>query len=491
MILVSYHFTSFVLVASCSGRCIEKDQNKNDMSTTDSKKKEENELLYAVRILSDNKTMENITKSEKECLEQLDRQLNQGDHSRISDKLFLNDQIPLLSFIRNREIDRKDFTVGNVCGKGNFGTVYKGEVRGLFYRGSQTHVAMKTIQDVTNHNDTDCFLAEIKLLSNLKMHCNLVNMLGSYTSSIQETGEIWMLLELCEFGDLRGFITRNRDMIISSFQGYVDKKFQMNSRTFLRWSYDIAKGMEYLSKRRVMHGDLAARNVLLCHLGDHDKNIVAKIADFGLSKKLTEKNYYRKTERNYVPWKWMAIEYLEDNLFRMKSDVWSFAVVIWEMFSLGKQPYGEKDYDEVLDDLRNGEYLECPSTIEKITDWPAKQFYEDISKRCFVMEEENRISFEELVIFLQDVLNEEELKSYDQMSNQYSAKYDLLLNKEIRGRLSTNKGSRKKKKSSSKEEMDRRSSSALPRPLTKEEIDRRTSLDYSPIQENEVFFEHD
>ena len=216
--------------------------------------------------------MNRISKSEQEYLELLAQNLQKGDHSRISDKLFLNDQISLLSFIRNREIDRKDFSVGNICGKGNFGAVYKGVARGLFYRGSETDVAMKTILDVTNHNDTDCFLAEIKLLSNLKMHCNLVNMLGSYTSSIRETGEIWILLELCEFGDLKGFITKNRDAFLSSFEGYVDKKLRINSRTFLRWAYDIAKGMEYLSKRRVMHGDLAARNILLCHLGDHDKN---------------------------------------------------------------------------------------------------------------------------------------------------------------------------------------------------------------------------
>ena len=242
--------------------------------------------------------------------------------------------------------------------------------------------------------------------------------------------------------------------------------------------------MEYLSKRRVMHGDLAARNILLCHLGDHDKNIVAKVADFGLSKKLTQKNYYRKVERNYVPWKWMAFEYLEDNVFKIKSDVWSYAVVIWEMFSLGEQPYGRKDYDDVLDDLRNGDYLECPSLTEKISDWSAKQFYADISKMCFVIEEKDRSSFEEIVIFLNSILNEAELKAYEKMSKQYSAKYDLLLNKEIRGRLSTVKGSIHRP--SKKEEMDRRPSSALPRPSTKAEIDRRLSC--SPIQENEVFF---
>ena len=178
----------------------------------------------------------------------------------------------------------------------------------------------------------------------------------------------------------------------------------------------------------------------------------------------------------------------------MKSDVWSYAVVIWEMFSLGEQPYGSKDYDEVLDDLRNGEYLECPDVIERIKDWPARQYYVDIAKKCFVLEEENRISFEELVIFLSTILNEAELKSYEQMSKKYCAKYDLLLNREVRGRLSTRKGS--KPKSSKREETDRRPSSSIPsssssklssQMSSKSESDRRSS-ECSPIKENEVFF---
>ena len=489
--------TSFLLTVSCTRRKNNDDKNsclKNDVSTSESGKRDNGELIYAVTVLKDNKEMGQISIAEQECLDLLARSLNQGDHTRISDKIFLNDQIPLLSFIRNREIKRRDFTVGSICGKGNFGTVYRGEARGLFYRGSKTEVAMKTIQDVTNHNDTDCFLAEIKLLSNLNMHCNLVNMLGSYTSSIQETGEIWILLELCEFGDLKDFITKNKSLFIAGFEGNVDTKYLINSRSLLCWSHDIAKGMEYLSRRRVMHGDLAARNILLCHLGDHDKYMTAKVADFGLSKKLSQKNYYRKTERNYVPWKWMAYEYLEDNIFKMKSDVWSYAVVIWEMFSLGEQPYGSKDYDEVLDDLRNGEYLECPDVIERIKDWPARQFYVDIAKKCFVLEEENRISFEELVIFLSTILNEAELKSYEQMSKKYCAKYDLLLNREVRGRLSTRKGS--KPKSSKREEIDRRPSSSIPSSSSsklssqlssKSDTDRRSS-ECSPIKENEVFF---
>ena len=208
----------FVFTATCwcrKTKSTNEEHINSGSESSDSGTNEDTELLYVVRVIKDNKKMNEISHSEKECLDRFAMDLKKGDHARISDKLFLNDQIQLLSFIRNREISRKNFTVGSALGKGNFGTVYNGEARGLFYGGSKTPVAMKTIQDVTNHNDTDCFLAEIKLMSNLNMHCNLVNMLGSYTSSIQETGEVWILLELCEFGDLKTFVTKNKDLFTS------------------------------------------------------------------------------------------------------------------------------------------------------------------------------------------------------------------------------------------------------------------------------------
>ena len=86
-----------------------------------------------------------------------------------------------------------------------------------------------------------------------------------------------------------------------------------------------------------MHGDLAAHNILIS-TSDRE-NYLAKITDFGLSKAFYDKTSYKKEDRRNVPWKWMAVDFLETSIFTMSSDVWSFGVVFWEMLSIGRTPY--------------------------------------------------------------------------------------------------------------------------------------------------------
>ena len=152
---------------------------------------------------------------------------------------------------------------------------------------------------MSHKNEVDSLLCEIKILSNIALHVNLVNMMGACTSDPGASGEIWMLLEYCEHGDLSSFMIKYQKRFQKSISETINKfsAVKITNRLLVKWAYHIAKGMEYLAGKQVMHGDLAARNILISGGGrGKDQHLVAKVADFGLSKKMYEKKFYKGIE---------------------------------------------------------------------------------------------------------------------------------------------------------------------------------------------------
>jgi serine/threonine protein kinase len=96
--------------------------------------------------------------------------------------------------------------------------------------------------------------------------------------------------------------------------------------------------MEFLGQRNIYHGDLAARNILLT------ENLVAKVADFGLSKRLYSSLYSSLGDEARLPIKWLALETLVAGKASIKSDIWSYGVLMWEIFELGREPYRKGSY---------------------------------------------------------------------------------------------------------------------------------------------------
>ena len=123
----------------------------------------------------------------------------------------------------------------------------------------------------------------------------------------------------------------------------------------------VAKAMEYLASKFILHSDLAARNVLLSTLGKG--TLVAKVGDFGLSRPFYQRSYVKTLEGVGLPFQWLAPEFFKSGEFYLSSDVWSYGVLFWEMFSLGQSPYGDNvTYENVKARLLfEGRYLECPT----------------------------------------------------------------------------------------------------------------------------------
>merc|ERR1712152_10166 len=108
------------------------------------------------------------------------------------------------------------------------------------------------------------------------------------------------------------------------------------------------------------------------------------------------------------------------------SDVWSYGIVLWELFSLGKEPYMGKNVEEMIAKLKDGYHLPCPEEVNGITKWTPVDTYNKVADGCFVAEPMKRATWGDIVEILEADLTQEEKEEYKELEEQYASMRELM-----------------------------------------------------------------
>ncbi|NXV48709.1 FLT3 kinase, partial [Uria aalge] len=345
------------------------------------------------------------------------------------------------------EFPRENLEFGQVLGSGAFGKVMNATAYGISNAGDSVQVAVKMLKEKPDASEKDALMSELKMMTHIGSHENIVNLLGACTVSgnLVEQGHFqpypspafrsiyvalktshpyserfYMLFAVCPILLDRGLLAETstnsylhmkiptavsrinhrvrkpmENLYFSFFSTdkimcasrQMDEEEDFNVLTFedlLCFSYQVAKGMEFLESKSCIHRDLAARNILVTH------GKVVKICDFGLARDVVNDSNYIVRGNARLPVKWMAPESLFERTYTMKSDVWSYGILLWEIFSLGVNPYPGIQVDTNFYKLiQSGFKMDRPY-------YATKDVYR-VMQSCWALDSRKRPSFSWLV----------------------------------------------------------------------------------------------
>uniref|UniRef100_H3A142 Tyrosine-protein kinase n=2 Tax=Latimeria chalumnae TaxID=7897 RepID=H3A142_LATCH len=257
------------------------------------------------------------------------------------------------------EIPRESLKLVKKLGAGQFGEVWMG-----FYKNS-VKVAIKTLKE--GNMAPEAFLAEANLMKNLQ-HDKLVRLHAVVTDE-----PIYIVTEYMAKGSLLDFLK-------------TDEGNRIQLPILIDMSAQIAEGMAYIESKNYIHRDLRAANILV------SDTLCCKVADFGLARII--ENEYMAQEGAKFPIKWTAPEAINFGVFTIKSDVWSFGVLLTEIITYGRIPYPGMTNPEVIRNLDRGYRMPCPDTCPE-------ELYE-LMMKCWRNYPEERPTFEYLQCVLED-----------------------------------------------------------------------------------------
>uniref|UniRef100_A0A665UVR7 Vascular endothelial growth factor receptor 3 n=1 Tax=Echeneis naucrates TaxID=173247 RepID=A0A665UVR7_ECHNA len=328
------------------------------------------------------------------------------------------------------EISRDRLRLGKVLGHGAFGKVIEASIYGISKGNSLDTVAVKMLKEGATASEHRALMSELKILIHIGNHLNVVNLLGACT---KPNGPLMVIVEYCKYGNLSNFLRAKREFFLPYRDrspktqsqvrrmieaGQMDQRvhqppspcsFRLTSpqmedlwktpltiEDLICYSFQVARGMDFLASRKCIHRDLAARNILL------SENNIVKICDFGLARDIYKDPDYVRKGNARLPLKWMAPESIFDKVYTSQSDVWSFGVLLWEIFSLGASPYPGVQIDEdFCKRLKDGVRMRAPETA-------SPEIY-GIMLACWQGEPKERPTFPSLMQILGDLLQDNSL----------------------------------------------------------------------------------
>ncbi|XP_062320432.1 fibroblast growth factor receptor 2 isoform X1 [Osmerus eperlanus] len=291
------------------------------------------------------------------------------------------------------EFSRDRLTLGKPLGEGCFGQVVMAEALGIDKEKPKeaVTVAVKMLKgrrfyDATEKDLSD-LVSEMEMMKMIGKHKNIINLLGACT----QDGPLYVIVEYASKGNLREYLRARRPPGMDySYDIARCPDEQLTFKDLVSCTYQVARGMEYLASQKCIHRDLAARNVLVT-----ESNFM-KIADFGLARDVHNIDYYKKTTNGRLPVKWMAPEALFDRVYTHQSDVWSFGVLMWEIFTLGGSPYPGIPVEELFKLLKEGHRMDKPGNC-------TNELYM-MMKDCWHAISSHRPTFKQLVEDLDRIL---------------------------------------------------------------------------------------
>uniref|UniRef100_G3TFJ0 Vascular endothelial growth factor receptor 1 n=1 Tax=Loxodonta africana TaxID=9785 RepID=G3TFJ0_LOXAF len=357
------------------------------------------------------------------------------------DEVPLDEQCERLPYDASKwEFARERLKLGKSLGRGAFGKVVQASAFGIKKSPTCRTVAVKMLKEGATASEYKALMTELKILTHIGHHLNVVNLLGACT---KQGGPLMVIVEYCKYGNLSNYLKSKRDLFflnkdaalhveskneklepdleqdtkprldsVTSSESFASSGFQedkslsdveeeedsdgfykqpITMEDLISYSFQVARGMEFLSSRKCIHRDLAARNILL------SENNVVKICDFGLARDIYKNPDYVRKGDTRLPLKWMAPESIFDKIYSTKSDVWSYGVLLWEIFSLGGSPYPGVQMDEdFCSRLKEGMRMRTP-------EYATPEIYQ-LMLDCWHKDPKERPRFAELVEKLGDLL---------------------------------------------------------------------------------------